>query len=225
MKSPSLFKYPESTLVNQLVTKSKIYQAAQVNTATKDLFVKQVDQIQWVSKLSGHTLNIEGHKQCLEIEVFRLTLKEVDVDLQVLETIDKTIPHPIIFEVVSAKAHTTAKLKVMSCYKTIGSNGKVNLSDYYSSQWLQQDSERSNLPIAINTQGLYQQILASLLPYAIREQETFSELIQRIKQIEQHDVKQLQLQNKLQNEKQFKNKVKINEQLKQIKQKLSELKL
>jgi hypothetical protein len=53
-----LFAYPKSAQFGRVIPKSKIYEHAGANTALKDLFVAQVDQIVWKYKLAPETTNL-----------------------------------------------------------------------------------------------------------------------------------------------------------------------
>ena len=215
------FKYPDSTRVHRNLPKTKLYEQTNANSKLKEMFVSQVEQIMWANKLSAQTLNIESHTENTEIQLFEIKLKGEQLNTEVLQAIDKAIPHPIFFEVKTF----TKKQYVTACYKTIGGNGGVSLSEYYQSE-LSLDEEsliRIELPVALNTKGLYEQILASLLPYDLRKNESFTQLLNRLDEIKSLQRKQQQVNRKLSNEKQFKNKVTINAELKQIKQQLKQL--
>lgn len=215
------FKYPDSTRVQRNLPKTKLYKQANADSKLKEMFVSQVEQITWVQKLSAQTLNIEAHQDITEIEVFKIKLKGEELNTEVLQAIDKAIPNQIIFEVKS----NSNKQYVIACYKAIGVNGGVSLSEYYQSELSlgEENLARLELPVVLNTKGLYEQLLASLLPYQLRENESFAELIHRLDEIKSLEKKQQQVNNKLSNEKQFKNKVTINAELKKIKQQLKQL--
>lgn len=231
MSSTIFYKYPKSTKVNRVLPKNKLYEQGKVNSAIRELFVTQVEQITWANKLSPQTLNIEAHEQIKEIQIFKVVLKGEELSEEVLLTIDKAIQHPIIFEVTSHSQH----IRAIACFKAIGTNGGITLSEYYSSSWQKRiensNSEststdnRQNLPLTLNIKALYEQLLASLLPYPLKKNETFPELIKRIDAINMLNKQQQQITKKLSNEKQFKNKVKINAELKHIKQELKQLTL
>ncbi len=219
------YRFPESTKVNRTLPKNKIYEQVKANSATRELFINQVEQISWAYKLSPQTLNIEANEQFSEVQVFKVKLKDENVAEEVLQTIDKAIPHPIIFEVITV----SNKVKTTACFKSIGVNGGVTLSEYYSSDWKLnaaqlEEGGRVDLPLSLNTKTLYEQLLASLLPYQLRDNETFQALIKRIDNIKLLEHKQQKINKQLSNEKQFKNKVKINTELKDIKNKLKQLK-
>lgn len=85
------------------------------------------------------------------------------------------------------------------------------------------DDVRENLPTVLNVKALYEQLLVSLLPYELRDNETLPQLIARIYEIRSLEKKRIQISKKLGTEKQFKKKVAINAELKNIKQQLKNL--
>ena len=56
----AFFDYPKSAAFGRVVPKTKIYEHAGANTALKDLFVREVDQIVWRFKLAPETTNLSA---------------------------------------------------------------------------------------------------------------------------------------------------------------------
>lgn len=216
------YHYPDSTVVNRNLPKNKIYEQVKADAKLKETFVTQIEQIIWAHKLSAQTLNIDASEVVPEVQIFHIALKGEELCQDALQAVDKAIPLPIIFEVKTA----SNKLKVMACFKSVGVNGGITLSEYYQSDVLLNgdgNEARADMPLSLNTKALYEQLLASLLPYGLRENESFSELIKRIDLMKNFEKKQQQINKKLSNEKQFKKKVAINAELKEIKKKLKQL--
>lgn len=95
-----LYEWPRAAAFGRVIPKNKIYEHAGANTALKDLFVREVDQIVWSHKLAPETVNLAATKSVAEIQVFRITARTASLDHDVLRAIDKAIPFPLIFEVV-----------------------------------------------------------------------------------------------------------------------------
>lgn len=90
----TLYNWPRAASFGRVIPKNKIYEHAGANTALKDLFVREVDQIVWSHKLAPETVNLAATKQVAEIQVFRITARTATLDRDVLRAIDKAIPLP-----------------------------------------------------------------------------------------------------------------------------------
>lgn len=236
-------RFPESTRVERVIPKNKIYEAANVNAAVTTQFVAQVEQIKWANKLSAKTLNIEPSKAVPEIQLFELKLKGDVVDEKVLAAIDKAIPFPILFKLIReldneqpVVAETGRKeVRYVAAYKrqSQADNSKWVTSFYAYSDWLieehdvvktvQADSWRA-LPPAISMGELYRGILSLLLPYPLANGESLESAMQRIENIEKTERECYRLQKKLNAEKQFNRKVELNRNLRALQQELAALK-
>lgn len=97
------------------------------------------------------------------------------------------------------------------------------LSDYFATDWLPMDDERTAMPVAQHLDGLYEQLLHRSIPLPARPQETLAELVARV---EQAQAKQRELDKataRLAKEKQFNRKVEINAELRKLKYEVNRL--
>lgn len=217
----SLFQYPEKALVNRNIPKTKFYQYANINKATKESFVSQVQQIIWVYKLAPETVNLAASNGLCEIEVFDIYLKTRDLDNEVLISIDKAIPHPIIFQL-----HFEELIKSVSSYKRQNEvdKGKWIIEKYYSTPWMDKRvSDRNGLPVSIDLNGLYENILRKFLNVEATKGQTFQELNSQVTEIECKEKEIARLEQKIKSEKQFNRKVELNNKLNQLRKYLSSL--
>ena len=217
----ALIAYPKQAAFGRVLPKNKIYEHSGANTRLKDLFVKQVDQITWAYKLAPETLHLPARPGVPEIQVFSIQLKTPELHTDVLRCIDGAIPFPIVFELVFEE-----KVQVVASYKrpNEADNSRWVLSEYFSSDWLPTDSERTAMPVALHLGGLYEQLLHRLIPLPARQQEKLAELVARV---EQAQAKQRELDKttaQLAKEKQFNRKVEINAVVRQLQAELEELK-
>lgn len=236
-------RFPESTRVERVIPKNKIYEAANVNAAVTTQFVAQVEQIKWAYKLSAKTLNIEPSKAVPEIQLFELKLKGDVVDEKVLAAIDKAIPFPILFKLIreldndkTAEAESARReVQYVATYKrqSQADNSKWVTSFYAYSDWLieQHDVAKTAqsvswraLPPAISMGELYRGILGLLFPYPLAESESLESAMQRIENIEKTERECYRLQKRLNAEKQFNRKVELNRNLRALQQELAALK-
>jgi hypothetical protein len=216
----ALIAYPKQAAFGRVLPKNKIYEHSGANTRLKDLFVKQVEQIIWQYKLAPETLHLPARPGVPEIQIFTIQLKTTELHIDVLRCIDGAIPFPIVFELVFE-----GKTQVIAAYKRPSESDASHwvLSDYFASDWLPTDHERTAMPVALHLGGLYEQLLHRLIPLSARPQEALTELVLRV---EQAQAKQRELDKataRLAKEKQFNRKVEINAHLRQLKNELEEL--
>jgi hypothetical protein len=161
----TLYDWPRASAYGRVIPKNKIYEHAGANTALRELFVREVDQIVWSHKLAPETINLAATKAVAEIQVFRIVQREAALNIYALRAIDSAISFPLLFEL----AHGT-KIKFTAAYKRPASNsrGEVDgtrwvLGDYFESAWLPEAAPRSALPVALDMGALYEQLIGRLI--------------------------------------------------------------
>ena len=92
-----MINLPSSTFVGKVVPKEKFYSKCAVNTATKNLFVKYVEQIVWQNKLTAQTMAAEKGLLVNEIDVFEVKMKSFDCPRKLFEFIDQNSHHHNVF--------------------------------------------------------------------------------------------------------------------------------
>ncbi|MBG0867796.1 DUF4391 domain-containing protein [Burkholderia sp. 9779_493] len=217
----ALIAYPKQAAFGRVLPKNKIYEHGGANTRLKDLFVKQVEQVIWQYKLAPETLRLPARPGVPEIQIFSIQLKTPELHADVLRCIDGAIPFPIVFELTF-----DGRTQVVAAYKrpNEADASRWVLSDYFASDWLPMDSERTAMPVALHLGGLYEQLLHRLIPLSARPQETLAELVARV---DQAQAKQRELDKttaRLAKEKQFNRKVEINAELRKLRTELNGLK-
>jgi len=218
---PALIAWPAKAAVNRAVPKIKIYEHAAVNSRLKDLFVKEVEQITWLSKLAAETVNLPAKDGVSEIQVFSIQLKTPNLHHDVLRCIDGTISHPILFEL-----HHQGCVQVIASYKRprgghVG--GQPQISEYFAAPWLPQDAKRSSLPTALNLAGLYERVLLRLVPLPPRKSESLGALIERLDRARATDLELRKAVSALEKEKQFNRKVELNATVRKLNSDLKKL--
>lgn len=219
----TFYTFPAKALVNRNIPKTKFYEHANITRGVKEAFVNQIQQITWVYKLSPETTNLSATKGVSEIEVFNLQLKTPELAEDVLMSIDKAIPHPIIYQLLFED-----KIRIVLAYKRMNESdeSKWVVKQYFSTDWLslsEVDSTKQPLPIAINMGGLYEQMLKALMPIKTHVDESLKDQTERFNEVVQKQKEIAQLQSKMRNEKQFNRKVAMNEQLKTLQKQLAQL--
>lgn len=215
-----LFSYPKQAQFGRVLPKNKIYQHASPSPAVKALFVQQVEQIVWQYKLAPETVNLPAKPSVPEIQIFDISLKSPELNHEVLRCIDKAIPFPIIFQL-----HHDHRIQPIATYKrpNDADSSKWVIDGYFSKGWLPEESTREPLPIALDLQALYDQLLRKLLPLPQRELEPLKEHVERIGQWQSKQNEYQKHQSRLNKEKQFNRKVELNAQLRRLKTELEQL--
>ena len=216
-------KFPEKALVNRNIPKTKFYEHASITRAVKEAFVSQIQQITWAYKLSPETINLAAVKGLFEIQVFNIQLKTPELNEGVLLSIDKAIPHPILYQL-----YFEDNMRIVLPYKRLNDSDETKwvIEQYLSSEWkTQAEAEQliTPLPIALNLGGLYEQLLKALMPIEAISGESIKDQTQRLNQITQKHKEIDQLKRKIKNEKQFNRKVEMNSQLQALQCQLSNL--
>lgn len=216
----ALIAYPRQAAFGRVLPKSKIYERSGANTRLKELFVKQVEQIVWQCKLAPETLHLPASPGVPEIQILRIQLKAPELHTDVLRCIDGVIPFPIVFELIfDGRAQVTASYKRSKGADT----SRLVLSDYFASDWLPMDSERTAMPVALHLGGLYEQLLLRLIPTSARPHEKLADLVARVELIAAKQCEIDKVASRLAKEKQFNRKVTINANLRQLRNELDAL--
>ncbi len=216
----ALFSFPVQARVARVVPKSKIYEHGPVNSALRDKFVAQVEQITWAYKLAPETINLPARGGVAEIQVFDITLKAAELDEDLLRAIDRAIPLPIIF-----KLHHEQRTRMVAAFKRPSEvdASKWVIDDYFAGSWLPAESPQQPLPVALDLHGLYEQLLRSLLPYPARSGESLPEQLQRLNRLRSLHSEHARMEARLHKEKQFNRKVVLNAQLRGIQNEIADL--
>lgn len=220
MTTQALFAWPSQAAVGRPVAKSKIYAHAKPTAALRALFVEQVESITWAYKLSPETINLPAKPAVPEIEVFEVALKLPDVSHAVLRCIDKAIPFPILFNL-----QFEGSTQAVAAHKrpSDAAGGQWVVGDYHAAPWQPDGVARPGLPVALDLQGLYEQLLRLHLAVPARAGESLRDQLDRLAALAAKHAAAVKLEARLAQEKQFNRKVELNAQLRTIRQELDSL--
>jgi len=218
--SQALFHYPKQAAVGRVLPKKKVYDYAKPSNAVREKFVAQIDKIVWQYKLAPETVNLPSRSDVPEIQVFTIALKTPELSEDVLRCIDQAIPFPIFYQLTFDD-----RIKTKAAYKrpNEADTGKWVVDGYFETDWQPSDIERSELPIALELAGLYEQMLRRLLPLPPRTGESLKAQVERLGQIRIKQNEYRKMDARLNKEKQFNRKVELNAQLRQLKLELANL--
>lgn len=216
----AFFRYPKSSAFGRVVPKAKIYEHAGANTALKDLFVREVDQIVWRFKLAPETTNLSATKAVAEVQVFGLALKTGDLDDAVLRAIDIAISFPLFFEL-----YWHGKRKAAAAFKRPSEvdSAKSVISEYFATDWVSEDAPREPLPVALDLAALYERMLTAIMPVAGRRGEDIQTRVGRMEAIRAKTRQLNRIKVRLSREKQFNKRVAINAEMRTAMQDLERL--
>ncbi len=215
-----MFAYPKQAEFNRAVPKTKIYAHARPSKRVKELFVAQVGEILWKYKLSPETINLPPRNGINEIQVFEIVLRTPQLDPAVLQTIDKAISFPLVFQLTHA-----GQVRFAVSYKrpseVDASKWVIEASFQTEPQSL--DAKRPPLPVALDLAGLYEQIVRRHIPLSPRSGEGLADQVARYNALAAKQKARQQLQARLAQEKQFNRKVELNAQLRDLTAELGSL--
>lgn len=214
-----IFQFPKKSEVTRVLPKGKVVDNADVSKSAKEAFAN-VSKIVWENKLSPSTVNLPEKGWVQEMQVFSVHFKEFVNVHEILRTIDKAIHHPIIFQIIY-----DGKIKYAAAFKrqSDADSTKWVTSEYFESGWIDNNAERRQLPVVLNLESLYYEILKSIMPMPPREKESIGELAQRLEALRIKKKEAEVLSGKLHREKQFNRQIEINKQLKRLKSEIEEL--
>lgn len=216
-----LYDFPKQAAFGRIVAKSKIYEHANPNSKVKELFTREVKKITWAYKLSPATINLPASVGINEIQVFTIVLKKGALSEEVLQTIDKAIPSPILFHL-----NYNGKSRYVAAYKrpSEADKSKWVISSYFKTEWISDNSDKMELPVVLNMGALYQTFLKAIIPLPFRKNETLDELVTRADNLLIKERKAVKIESRMNKEKQFNRRVKLNRSLNELKQEIEELK-
>lgn len=222
-----MINLPSSTFVGKVVPKEKFYSKCAVNTATKNLFVKYVEQIVWQNKLTAQTMAAEKGLLVNEIDVFEVKMKSLECPRKLFEFIDQNLHHHNVFVLTyddKAKLFVNFKEKekdeiFLESFETpwtpadepVFNLSGSNMDEIYES--IVRSADSSNAVASLSSlslpKGETTQSKTSLKDYIIQSKQNA-----KIKaQIEK-------LEKKLANEKQFNRQVEIRAEIKKLEKEL-----
>ncbi len=216
------YRYPEKALLNppRFLPKSKIFESAKPTTKIKALFTRQINKITITHSLSNRSINLPATPAVDEILIFRIDLKQDELNTDVLKYIDMAIRSPIIFEL-----HYSDKQKTIAAFKrpSEADSSKWVISEYFDSGWFAEDAQHLPLPVVLDLGGLYEILLKPLMPYEARTDENIQAHVERLDKVHAKQRELDKIEARLKKEKQFNRKVAINAELRKVKQELQQL--
>lgn len=215
-----LYQWPAGARFGARVPKERFYERTASTAALREKYVAEVNRISWAYKLAAETINLPGSSEVPEIEVIQLDAKANDISLQVLASIDKAIPNPVIFEIHRDDAHGGG-VRMTAAHKPAGSPAPKPNS-YFSTGWMGSDTPRTSLPTAITMTALYSALISPLTPLAPRPGDSPAVVGERLDTLRRLAREIGALERKLRSEPRLNRKVELRRELKAKKAELEQ---
>lgn len=200
-----MIELPRACVVDKFIPKKTFYEKVNISSSIKEEFIEKLSKIYWKYKISEDTINISKTEDVEEIEVFELELKEKYNCKNVIRTITKNIPYPILFYIKYENDFQYA----------------IKYSDeVFFSEWNNEITFTFN---GLNMKMIYDNIVKKITNIDKSINDLDSE-IQKQNSISNLEKEVSKLQSKIRSEKQFNIKVQYNEQITELKKKIEELK-
>lgn len=203
--------FPSSASFGRIVAKEKILKQAGASAPVKKLFQEQVERIRCSHELTQDKLNLRSSRNVPKILIIQLFLKSSDWDTKILETIDKAFGVPVLFEL-----HLGGQLSYSSCYRrrSEADASKWVFSSYFLSEWVDAEPREGSLPMSLDMDSLYDQLVRQLSP--VSSDEPLAQLTERIDSTRKMERELERLKSRLKKEKQFNRKVEINSEIRTL---------
>ena len=217
-----MINLPSSTFVGKVVPKEKFYSKCAVNTATKNLFVKYVEQIVWQNKLTAQTMAAEKGLLVNEIDVFEVKMKSFDCPRKLFEFIDQNLHHHNVFVLTyddKAKLFVNFKEKEKD----------ESFLESFETLWKPADEPVFNLS-GSNMDEIYESIVrtaGAVAPFhvvaseATQSKASLKDYIVQSKQNQKIKAQIEKLEKKLANEKQFNRQVEIRTEIRKLEKEIT----
>ncbi len=209
----ALYNFPAQAAFGKVIPKKRIYEYAAPSARIKGLFVKEIERIVWSYKLAPETVNLPEQDGIKEIQVLTIALKTGTLHHDVLKVIDHAIPSPILF-------HISFQLqsRYMAAYKRPSEtdSSKSVISSYFETEWMDDSTDRADLPVVIDMAGLYRTLLENVISIPRKAGEPLSDYVARAEHLIALQREADRLGRRIKQERQFNRKVELNRQIKKI---------
>jgi hypothetical protein len=210
----NFFDLPARTKVGRVIPKNAFEKYS--NAKQKKLFKDGIKRITWTHKLSTDTINLPAG-EVTEIQLFKIELKSRLDILKLLELISKAIPYHIIFWVtIEEQAYISTVAK-----HPHPTNEDVAVIDWvFTSDWFSIEETPYQLNLKTSLDAVFKDVCIQLSEKPELDEQPIDVIIQKQQQIDRLQKKKNTLATAIKRSKQFKEKVELNMQLKEVEKEL-----
>lgn len=215
---------PERTLYDRRIPKNRFYEKLRASSSLREKFVEDVDHIVWKHKLSRETVNLDPTDEVEEIQVFEIHLKKRDLAKEVLESIDRAIPYPVLHVILH---ENEAKLAIAFKKRNRNNENRYVIEAYYHSDWKSEaelEDMGSGFLNGLDLGAVYANMLRALMPVKAENEESLEDASARNAAVEKLQRECSRLESAIKNERQFDRKVALNIELQKKKKELENTK-
>ena len=216
----NILGYPESTIVDSVVPKTKFYRFMEVNPHMKAHFVNDVESIRWLYKLSPDTLNVTATDDMKEIEVFVATLKDGECPTDLFTFIDIHMPRHIVFVL---QHHDNSMLLINYKQWQDDTHTAFKITQMFASPWV----PTSRLQLQIDGQSLpriYDNFVAQISGIGQHRAGSMEEIVALRQQIAKQEEELQKMEKRMRREPQVDVQMEMHKQVKVKRQELQRLK-
>lgn len=209
-----MFIYPDKSNVNTIVTtKEMLNLLGPTKQLKKD--VQSIKSIEVKNILTEKNTNLKSTEQVKEIYVIDIVLGGNEVPYVFLDAFNKYINFQVLFRI-----HKEDEVKYILYLKKFSAN-QFKVLKTFETDW--QKKEVCEWKNFISLEDVFKSMIQYITSYKVREKESFDEFISRLDTIDKIK-KQIESQTRVMNaEKQPNIKMKLNDEIKQMKKELQML--
>lgn len=209
-----MFRFSEKTQVNIQFKMLELFRTIKADKVVK-ADAGNVTKVTLSNVLSPDRTNMESSDNVKEIYVFDIELNSNKVPEKFIEALNKSINFQTLLTL-----RYNDKVKYIIAVKIIDDE-KIKILKTFESDW--QEEQLDDMPSSVKLENIYKQMITKFTLYPFRIDENFKQYVDRMSAIKKQK-SEIEKQTKIMNaEKQPNIKMKLNDEIKQMKKELQEL--
>ena len=209
-----MFRFSEKTQVNVQFKMLELFRTIKADKVVK-ADAGNVTKVTLSNVLSPDRTNMESSENVKEIYVFDIELNSNKIPEKFIEALNKSINFQTLLTL-----RYNDKVKYIIAVKIIDDE-KIKILKTFESDW--QEETLDEMPSSVKLENIYKQMIAKLTLYPFKTSEDFKQYVDRMSAIKKQK-SEIERQTKIMNaEKQPNIKMKLNDEIKQMKKELQEL--
>ena len=209
-----MFRFSEKTQVNIQFKMLELFRTIKADKVVK-ADAGNVTKVTLSNVLSPDRTNMESSDNVKEIYVFDIELNSNKIPEKFIEALNKSINFQTLLTL-----KYNEKVKYIIAVKIIDDE-KIKILRTFESDW--QEEQLDDMPSSVKLENIYKQMIAKLTLYPFKTSEDFKQYVDRMSAIKKQK-SEIEKQTKIMNaEKQPNIKMKLNDEIKQMKKELQQL--